>query len=71
MQPMSGYKVGYIIGRMAFNSQTMEAATHLMAVVQLQELQEGGTLAPCPHRFNQADFELFSVGAKPNPDIGC
>jgi hypothetical protein len=37
--------------RVAFNSPTLEAI-HRMAVVQLQELQEGGTLAPNPHRFN-------------------
>jgi hypothetical protein len=52
------------------NSPTLEAI-HRMAVVKLQELQEGGTLAPNPHRFNQVLFDLYAVGAQPDPVIGC
>lgn len=57
--------------RVAFNSATLDAAGHYMAEVQIEDIQEGGSPAISPHRFNQASFQLDAAGSPPTPDIGC
>jgi hypothetical protein len=53
--------------RVAYVSPTLEAVMkQLMVVVQLQHLQRGGQLASSPDTFNQADFQLATVGTKPD-----
>jgi hypothetical protein len=55
----------------AFNSATLGAAGHYMAEVSLAYIQEDGTKAKSPDRFNIASFWLDAAGSPPNPDIGC
>jgi hypothetical protein len=57
--------------RVAFNSPTLEAAGHYMADVQLAYIQEDGTKATDPDRYNVAGFWLDGAGSPPNPEIGC
>ncbi len=57
--------------RVAFDSARLQAVTGDMAIVQLEDLQEGGKPAPSPHQFNQAMFSIGIAGEKPTPDIGC
>jgi hypothetical protein len=59
--------------RVAFNSPTLQAAGHYMAMadVQLQYIQEDGTTATNPDRFNQALLWLDEAGSPPNPEKGC
>ena len=57
--------------RAAFNSPTLEAAGHYMADVKLEYIQEDGTKATSPDRFNKASFWLDEAGSPPNPEIGC
>lgn len=57
--------------RAAFNSPTLQAAGHYMANVQLEYVQEDGTAATSPDRFNHASFWLDAGGSAPNPEIGC
>ena len=55
----------------AFNSATLEAAGHYMAEVQLEYIQQDGTKATSPDRFNVATFWLDEAGSPPNPASGC
>jgi hypothetical protein len=57
--------------RVAFNSPTLQAAGHYMAKVQLQYIQEDGTTATSPDRFNVASLWLDEAGSPPNPEDGC
>ena len=57
--------------RVAFNSPTLQAAGHYMAAVQLEYVQEDGTTATSPDRFNIAAFWLEEAGSPPNPEKGC
>jgi hypothetical protein len=57
--------------RMAFKSATLQAAGHYMADVQLEYIQEDGTRATSPDRFNLASFWLDGAGSPPNPENGC
>ena len=57
--------------RVAFNSPTLQAAGHYMAAVQLEYIQEDGTTATSPDRFNIAAFWLEEAGSPPNPEKGC
>jgi hypothetical protein len=56
---------------MAFKSATLQAAGHYMADVQLEYIQEDGTRATSPDRFNIASFWLDGAGSPPNPENGC
>jgi hypothetical protein len=55
----------------AFNSATLEAAGYYMAEVQLEYIQQDGTKATSPDRFNVATFWLDEAGSPPNPASGC
>jgi hypothetical protein len=57
--------------RVAFNSPTLQAAGHYMAEVLLAYIQEDGTTATSPDRFNIASFWLDEAGSPPNPENGC
>jgi len=57
--------------RAAFNSPTLEVAGHYMADVLLEYIQEDGTKATSPDRFNHAVFWLDGAGSPPDPEIGC
>jgi hypothetical protein len=57
--------------RVAFNSPTLQAAGHYMARVQLEYIQEDGTRATSPDRFNTASFWLEEAGSPPDPENGC
>jgi hypothetical protein len=57
--------------QVAFNSAALEAAGHYMPVVRLEYIQEDGTKARSPDRFNVALFWLEGAGAPPNPDGHC
>jgi hypothetical protein len=57
--------------RIGFKSPTLEAAGHFMADVSLQDIQEDGTPATSPDRFNAASFWLNEAGAHPDPGQGC
>ena len=57
--------------RVAFNSPTLQAAGHYMAAVQLQYIQEDGTTATNPDRFNIASFWLDEAGSPPDREKGC
>jgi hypothetical protein len=57
--------------RVAFNSPTLQAAGNYMAEVQLQYVQEDGTTATSPDRFNVASFWLTEASSPPNPENGC
>jgi hypothetical protein len=57
--------------RVAFNSPTLQAAGHYMADVELEYIQEDGTTATSPGRFNIASFWLDEAGSPPNPEKGC
>jgi hypothetical protein len=57
--------------RVAFNSPTLQAAGHYMAEVLLAYIQEDGTTATRPDRFNIASFWLDEAGSPPNPEKGC
>jgi hypothetical protein len=56
---------------MAFNSATLEAAGHYMAEVRLEYIQEDGTKAKSPDKFNVATFWLDDAGSPPDPYSGC
>jgi hypothetical protein len=57
--------------RVAFNSPTLEAAGHYMADVQLGYIQEDGTTAKSPDKFNIASIWLVGSGSPPDPEKGC
>lgn len=57
--------------RVAFNSATLEAAGNYMVDVQLAYVQEDGTWAKSPDRFNVASIWLDEAGSPPNPEMGC
>ncbi len=57
--------------RVAFNSRTLQAAGHYMARVQLEYIQEDGTRATSPDKFNTASFWLEEAGSPPDPENGC
>ena len=57
--------------QVAFNSATLAAVGHYMPEVRLEYVQEDGTKARSPDRFNIALFWLEGAGSPPNPDSGC
>jgi hypothetical protein len=57
--------------RVAFNSPTLQAAGDYMAEVQLQYIQEDGTMATSSDGFNQAVFWLDGAGSPPDREDGC
>lgn len=57
--------------RVAFNSPTLQAAGRAMAEAQLQYIQQDGTTATNPDRFNIASIWLEDVGSPPDPEKGC
>jgi hypothetical protein len=57
--------------RVAFNSPTLQAAGRSMAEAQLQYIQEDGTTATSPDRFNIASIWLEDAGSPPDPEKGC
>jgi len=57
--------------RVGFGSARLQAVTGYMAVVQLEDVQEGGKPAPSPHRFNQAIFSVAMAGSPPDPEVDC
>jgi len=56
--------------RVAFNSPKL-GAMQRMALVQLEHIEDNGSLEVNPHTFDQASFTLGTVGASPDPDIDC
>ena len=57
--------------QVAFNSATLEAAGNYMPEVRLEYIQEDGTKAKSPDRFNVALFWLEGAGSPPDPDSRC
>jgi hypothetical protein len=57
--------------RVAFNSPTLQAAAHVMAEAELQYIQQDGTPATSPDRFNIASIWLDDAGSPPDSDKGC
>ena len=57
--------------RIGFSSATLEAAGHYLADVQLEYVQEDGTWATSPDRFNVAVIWLDEAGSPLHPEIGC
>jgi hypothetical protein len=57
--------------RVAFNSPTLQAAGHYMAQVELEYIQEDGTTATSPDKFNVASFWLDEAGSPPDREKGC
>ena len=57
--------------QVAFNSATLEAAGQYMPEVRLEYIQEDGTKAKSPDRFNVAMFWVEAAGSPPNPGDGC
>jgi hypothetical protein len=57
--------------RVAFNSPTLQALGRAMAEAQLQYIQQDGTPATNPDRFNIASLWLEDAGSPPDPDKGC
>jgi hypothetical protein len=57
--------------RVAFNSPTLQAAGHFMAEAELQYIQQDGTAATSPDKFNIASIWLDEAGSPPDPDKGC
>jgi hypothetical protein len=57
----------------AFNSPTLQAAGHYMTDAQLEYIQEDGTRATSPDRFNHASLWLGEAGSPPPKasDVGC
>jgi hypothetical protein len=47
------------------------AAGRVMAEAQLQYIQQDGTAATSPDRFNIASIFLEDAGTPPDPDKGC
>ena len=57
--------------RAAFDSPTLDAAGHYMADVLFEYIQEDGTKAASPDRFNHAVFWLDGAGSPPDPESRC
>jgi hypothetical protein len=57
--------------RVAFNSPTLQAAGRYMAEAELEYIQEDGTTAMSPDRFNIASLWLDDAGSPPDPEKGC
>jgi hypothetical protein len=57
--------------RVAFNSPTLQAAGRYMAEAELEYIQQDGTTATSPDRFNVASFWLEDAGSPPDPEKGC
>jgi hypothetical protein len=57
--------------RVAFNSPTLQAAGRVMAEAELEYIQQDGTTATSPDRFNIASFWLDDAGSPPDPEKGC
>ena len=57
--------------QVAFNSATLEAVGQYTPEVRLEYIQEDGTKARSPDRFNVAQFWIEGAGAQPNPDSVC
>ena len=55
----------------AFNSATLEAAGDYRPEVRLEYIQEDGTKAKSPDKFNVALFWLDAAGSPPNPGDAC
>jgi hypothetical protein len=57
--------------RVAFNSPTLQSVGHVMAEAELQYIQEDGTMASDPDRFNLASIWLDDAGSPPDPEKNC
>jgi hypothetical protein len=57
--------------RVAFNSPTLQAAGHVMAEAELQYIQQDGTAATSPDKFNIASIWLDEAGSPPDSEKGC
>lgn len=57
--------------RVAFNSPTLLAAGQFMAEAELQYIQQDGTAATSPDRFNLASIWLDDAGYPPDPEKNC
>ncbi|MFZ1161225.1 hypothetical protein [Mycobacterium sp.] len=57
--------------RVAFNSPTLQAAGRLMAEAELQYIQQDGTPAMSPDKFNTASIFLEDAGTPPDPEKSC
>jgi hypothetical protein len=57
--------------RVAFNSPTLQAAGHFMAEAEFEYIQQDGTTATGPDRFNMASIFLDDAGSPPDPEKGC
>ena len=57
--------------RVAFNSPALKAAGHFMAEAELQYIQQDGTAATSPDRFNIASIWLDDAGYPPDPEKSC
>ncbi len=57
--------------QVAFNSAALEAAGQYMPEVRLEYIQEDGTKARNPARFNVAMFWLEGAGSPPDPNLHC
>jgi hypothetical protein len=57
--------------RVAFNSPTLQVAGGYMVEAELQYIQQDGTPATSPDRFNIASFWLDEAGSPPDPDKDC
>jgi hypothetical protein len=57
--------------RVAFNSPSLQAAGRYMAEAEFEFIQQDGTMATSPDRFNVASFWLGDAGSPPDPEKGC
>jgi hypothetical protein len=57
--------------RVAFNSPSLQAAGPVMAEAQLEYIQEDGSKATSPDKFNIASIWLDDAGTPPDLDKGC
>lgn len=57
--------------RVAFNSPTLLAAARSMVEVEFRYIQQDGTAATSPDRFNIASIWLEDLGSPPDPEKGC
>jgi hypothetical protein len=57
--------------RVAFNSPTLQAAGHFMAEAEFEYIQQDGTMATGPDRFNIVSIFLDDAGSPPDPEKSC
>jgi hypothetical protein len=57
--------------RVAFNSSSLQAAGPVMAEAELEYIQEDGSKATGPDKFNIASIWLDDAGTPPDSDKGC